>query len=372
MAMMIDVLQARQQAHLLNLVKDGTLTPMLLLVWAIVVGTLMPIHYRLFKRGVFYNHMRANKKEEQQRFGIFEFCSPSKNPAVKTLQVLSDIVFDSGDCATYLKLLNKRYGSDRDAWPQALSVSLHTSVIVVYSRLWRLCVYVFLSYPWLLAPAYDPTSSEDEVNKCLPSFLRIAKGSQQLDAGFSMKIRDNVETIRDLKEPTLYLFIQTMFMRLVCTSTFVERIFRYLSAWTRTTPQCVATLGAKHTSRMWSDLVAMWRKGLGMGSKDPHRRPAWARSSKGERTTGLHLFSQAQSKSSVFARNADWTALSEEQRAEWKTKAKRRRTVAAAGAPLERYLDDVQTEQPREGPWNLSRQQGPFDIHPDVVRDAYN
>ena len=72
-------------------------------------------------------------------------------------------------------------GVETSNWPLAMSAALHTSVILICARLWRLCVYNFDKYPWRLAPAYDPRSSEEEVNRVLSAFLQMDKESPQLD-----------------------------------------------------------------------------------------------------------------------------------------------------------------------------------------------
>ena len=61
---------------------------MLFLVWIAITQLIMTLHYRLFKRGVFWNHMQA-KQEADRRFAVFEFRrGPDSNPAAKLLAAI--------------------------------------------------------------------------------------------------------------------------------------------------------------------------------------------------------------------------------------------------------------------------------------------
>ena len=114
----------------------------------------MPLHYKLFKRGMFFSHAKAG----QERFACFEFCGgPNKNPAAKILSALSDMILDPETTGRdNLLVLHLKYGSSVAGWPLALTTSLHVSLVLAFCRLWRLLVYFFDQYPWLLAPAFDP------------------------------------------------------------------------------------------------------------------------------------------------------------------------------------------------------------------------
>ena len=67
---------------------------MIFLVWITVTQMIMELHFRLFKRGVFYNHMQC-RDEARKRFACFEFCRGAEsNPAAKALDAIGAMLFD--------------------------------------------------------------------------------------------------------------------------------------------------------------------------------------------------------------------------------------------------------------------------------------
>ena len=82
-----------------------------------------------------------------------------------------------------------------------------------FARMWRLLVWYFQHYPWLLAPAFDLEGNEEETSACLARFLAIPKGSKRLDPGLGRNIMDLVVTPEDMKAQLLYDNICTACMR---------------------------------------------------------------------------------------------------------------------------------------------------------------
>ena len=142
-------LQDKQKAKILQLIENTDIVPMMFLVWLIVMQLLMPLHYRLFKRGIFYNHMQA-KPHEEQRFACFECCDMRRSPAVKSLAAIALMMYSPVD-SHFAKLLLLKYGDDSSTWPLAMCVALHVSLVLAYARLWRLLVFYFEQYPWKVA-----------------------------------------------------------------------------------------------------------------------------------------------------------------------------------------------------------------------------
>ena len=65
---------------------------LLFLVWTVCTQLIMPLHYRLFKRGTWYNRMQS-RLEADRRFGCFDFCcGPARNPAAKVLTCISNML----------------------------------------------------------------------------------------------------------------------------------------------------------------------------------------------------------------------------------------------------------------------------------------
>ena len=154
------ILQDKQKKKLLQFVDAPISTSILFLVWLVVVRLIMPLHYKLFKRGMFFSHANAG----QERFACFEFCGgPNKSPAAKILSALCDMILDPETTGRdHLLVLHLKYGSSVAGWPLALTTSLHISLVLAFCRLWRLLVHFFDQYPWLLAPAFDPDVEPEE------------------------------------------------------------------------------------------------------------------------------------------------------------------------------------------------------------------
>jgi hypothetical protein len=347
---------------------------MLYLVWLTVTMVVMVLHYRLFKRGVCFNHMRGG--DEDKRFACFEFCrGPTSNPAAKTLTSLASMIF-APDVSGDLKLLRTRYGRHASEWPLAVLTALHVSVVVAFARLWRLLFYHFQHYPWLLAPAFDPDVAEEDQRACGRKFLAIDKGSKQLDPGLGRRLREIVDTEEQLFGRDLRDFMETLFKRLVVTSTFVERIFKDLTLWTGVQAQTVESIGAKHVNDMFQRNVGRWRASLSDKRKGTtgKERPPWMKSlNAGTATTGYHYFKRGMRQVDLFNGKAAqaWAILDPVIREEFERKAAHARTLASVRpTPLDNYMETMEEKEIEEGPWCLSSRNGKFAMNAGVVERA--
>ena len=98
-------LQEKQRQKMLRLVEDNDSPPMIFLVWVTVVQLIMPLHYKLFKRGVFFNQMQQGPDQER-RYGCFELCTPSNNPAAQIISIITVTILEpSAAGSQHLKLL---------------------------------------------------------------------------------------------------------------------------------------------------------------------------------------------------------------------------------------------------------------------------
>ena len=204
--------------------------------------------------------------ESQVRMSCFEFCrGPEQNPVATILDALGSIIFDpDNEGRQHLRLLHFRYGSSSCEWPPALLQELHMTCVVAFARLWRLMFVFFLCYPWKLARIFDDMSTPEQVRECLDAFLALPKGSSFLDPGLGRKLREIVNSSADLLDnKTPFLMLKTMFLRVVVTSTFVERVFRDLTSWTSRPNQEIGAIAARYTNSRYASLVAMWRKAEG-------------------------------------------------------------------------------------------------------------
>ena len=194
--------------------------------------------------------------------GCFEFCRDiSANPAAKLLTGLAAMLLEPDTTGRpYLKLLHSKFGPASSEWPIDVITCLHISAIMAFCRGWRLLFHFFRLYPWPLAQCFDPLLSAEARRAHMEKFLSIAKGSKLLDAGCSRKLRELVDSVDDLLEPRLFSFMQTLFSRVVMTSTFVERLFKDLSVWTNRPHTLAPTAGAKHVITQFQRMVARWRE----------------------------------------------------------------------------------------------------------------
>ena len=235
--------------------------PTIFLVWTTIVDQLMTLHYRLFNYGTWFNHIEPSPDAEQQRLGIFHFCrKPTANPAAKMITAFAAMLVDAdGAGKEFMPLTERKYGS-MASWPRELSKMLHNALVIAMLRAWRLIWQHFQQWPWLLAPVYDPHSTAEDQSAAIARFLAIPPESPILDAGLGRKLRSLVSTPEDMLEPQLFHFMQTLFSRLVVTSTFVERLFKDLTCWTHRANQTVATVAAKHVNAEFSKDVKRWRQ----------------------------------------------------------------------------------------------------------------
>ena len=246
---------------------------MYFLVWTVIVQQIMVLHWRLFKRGVWFNTVmdRDADGRARERVGCFEFCRGiQNNPVAAILNALGAMLFDpDGAGEEALRLVHFKHGADSSEWPQALLEELQASAVIAFCLAWRYMFFPFLLYPWPLAVVFDPLSTAEVVDTAIANFLRIPKGSKRLDPGLGRKVRELVNTPEQLKAGSLHTTLRMMFERIVITSTFVERLFKTLTAWTARTPQALAAVGAHHCNEVFASVVKQWRTKNSYTALDP-------------------------------------------------------------------------------------------------------
>ena len=362
-------LQAKQQTKLMQLVEQDANTILLFLVWLVVVQTIMPLHWRLFKRGTFFNHM-SHKSDDEQRLACFEFCRGGRrSPSGKLMVTLSSMLMAPETSGRKeLELLFLRYGQTVVQWPLALLVALQISGVLVLSRIWRLCVYHFDGMPWAISSIFDPDVPYEDQLAAARKFIAYPKGSKRLDPGFGRKLRDLVEDATDLFEPRLHRFCQALFERVVVTSTYIERQFKDLTHWSRIQAQGIETLSAKRTNSTFSEVVNLWRE---KKRRQGRKRPVWVKKSKtGCSITGLHVFARHRPEEEIFSASVrdKWKDLRGEEKVKYTSKAKSLRMVAQTRRSVELAEATDEKDPSRGGPWQLSSRVGEFAVNPSVIR----
>ena len=363
------------------------------LIWVAVCSIIMVIHYKLFKRGTWRSHLN-----DQERFGLFDFCSRSeRNPAAKALTNLANIIYDpEGAGRSHMLPLLLKFGLV-SRWPKRVLTTLHVCLVVAFCLLWRKLFFVFSAFPWLLVPAVDPRSTAAERKASREHFHGAPNCC--LDKGCGQVVRALVPEVRSPQSdnyfgPRLGSFLRVLFERVVVTSTFVERVFSHLSAWTDT-PQSLPTLAAKYTNVTFMREVGRWRKTRAIVTPSRRERPPWMKwKNPGAHTTGLSLFrrdwrggggdgdgdgeeivTEEIGIGNTFGdRNRlivlAWKALPHERRSAYRREALAKRTVATVAAtPLERSCAMTQGEFVG-GPNGIASLEGPFHIRSSAVEEA--
>jgi hypothetical protein len=178
----------------------------------------------------------------------------------------------------------------------------------------------------------------------------------------------------------LTFFLRTLFGRAVATSTYVERDFARLSAWTRHAPQGIASLGAKHVCETLAAVARRHRgqaQAPGAKAREMPRtagRPKWMkpRRHRGSCVTGMHLYQREVHPGAPLQESQRaWAALSPEEQEHWRERAKGRRAAAVVAAATDlRLAEAPSTEAAGGGPWGLWSSSGPAPLSRHVLARA--
>jgi len=86
-------------------------------------------------------------------------------------------------------------------------------------------------------------------------------------------------------------------------------------------------------------------------------------------TSGRHIFFSGSPFSS--ATSAKWDAMSKDEKQPFTEQgANLRRLASVKSSKLDKFLNEVQEEEPLEGPWAISSRGGKFPVHPQVIKAA--
>ena len=348
------------------------------LVWLVVCSSIMVVHYKLFKQGTWYGERQGT------RCDIFDFCGPTHlNPVAHALSALGSMMFDPlGSGKAHLALLILKFGGNHLAWPSRVVAALQISLVLAFCILWRKIFHYFDSYPWRLAPAFDDRVPDEQQRETMMTFF----GARDccLDSGICKVLRANDgrdgPNIDEYFDTALGLFLKTLFERVVVTSTQVELQFARLTLWA-SKKFGLPAIASKAITTEFSNEVKRWRESFGASSHQANNtRPDWTKNiNPGSRTNHLHLFQKDVTKDwgvvnahkdvgSLTSRaNDEFAKLLPEKQAEYKRKAKCKRTLAnSVATPLDTSL---MPEPDRvEGPLGLAARSF-FPMRASAVRD---
>ena len=230
-----------------------------LLVWVVVLHRVMVVHYRLFKRAGWYNRRST---EAAGHCGLFDFCGANaavRSPAARAIGELAQMLFAAFGLADYpdhLRPLARQFGALKD-WPASLLHKFQSATALALSMLWRHFWHTFKSLPWPMVKMVDPLTPVQEREEIARQMFHSNACCR--DRGCAGRVLSWVTTWRELLEPGLVVFLRALFRRAVITSTFVERLFAFLTRWSEFAPQGVETLGAKAVVHDFERQVEAWR-----------------------------------------------------------------------------------------------------------------
>ena len=138
-------------------------TKIILLVWRVVGGAAMAIHYRFFKHCTWY----SRSKDDVDRLGVLELCPAVKgkfpeNPASVALRGLAMMLFEPNSLRgrKLLAPLLAMFGACIH-WPEQLLRLFQKSSTLAFCKIWRALRHRFLCSPWVAACIFRPNLDSD-------------------------------------------------------------------------------------------------------------------------------------------------------------------------------------------------------------------
>lgn len=336
------------------------------LLWCQLARGAMTLHAQLFKNATWFSD-RPQKERDRAVHLLATFCCTDSSPAQRVLRGLAAIL-ESPDQG--LSLLTWRFGP-LAGWPEVRLRIVRRAILAMVGQLARKLILPWQQYPWRVWPLAVPDSSPQERATCAQDLL--AAPPCCLDSGFSLKLRRMNPSQEELLRPDLRVFLETVFQRVVPTSTFIERRFAHFSHWSKNRLSWSA-LAAKHVTNWTRTAADAWREQHPRRVRPKHNaRPAWVK--RLPRTTGFNVFVgefRRQHAGSVqgvagrqdFARDAAraWRRKSDEEKRAFSLRAR------ASNARRKRELLEEEEEQAGNaesetgGPWGMAELHGQWPI----------
>lgn len=342
---------------------------MLNLVWIVVGGPLMVLHYRFFKHCSWYSHADGG---DDERCGAIDFCpGPAceikENPASKALTGLAIMLFDpNGQGKTLVQPLLSMFGGTVH-WPMQVLRVYQKSLLTAFGKVWRQLVHRFLCYPWAASCIFDPAVALESRKAAAQAFWNAV----EIDKWIGEPLRQCLcERWEDLLEDDLQDFVHTMFTRCMAVSTYAEKLFSPLTQWTtnpRSRPQ-LTSLCSQHVNTVFDQNVQRWWRTLSAaaeGRSGRCRDPATYPLPVNSKMCGWHLYVRGaaagkhgrEAIDAVNRKRKEYDGLRPEDRERWEQDAKQDRTRARArGSPLDKELRELIQWKGLGGPWGLAAQ----------------
>lgn len=178
-------------------------------------------------------------------------------------------------------------------------------------------------------------------------------------------------------------FLSNLYKGMVSTSTFVERTFSKLTAWSgigpgRDTPG-IASLASDLFIKLFTEDVTRWRDREGFRAKDNLlQRPVWARKDSPTKFSATSAFARDQSQDLAGKEGGlselmeTWAKLTEDEKDPFREEARKERMVRSLKPnPLSDWLDESNVCFGK-GPLGIASEQGPFPLEPETLRRFLN
>ena len=252
------------------------------LLWCQLAHGAMKLHGRLFKNATWFSD-RPERERHRPIHLLGTFCCFDENPAWANLKDLLGVLAEPEH---KLSLLVWWFGPLAE-WPQARRRIVRKAIMVMAGQLVRKLILPWQQYPWRLWPLALPDAGQEVRRECARSLLHSRPCC--LDSGFSQRLRSLHMSEQELTSPEICHFLKAIFVRVVPTSTFIERRFAHFTHWSSSQPK-FSTLAAKHITNFCRGAAQAWRDTCPNYVKERHNtRPEWVKQ-KSHRTTGFNLF----------------------------------------------------------------------------------
>jgi len=353
--------------------------------WVSICTPVMRMHYSLFRDATWLSHKpdrqptasgelnTASGEQLSQAIHLSNFVhfdlEHKDNPATRVLKTLSEILADpDGSGKQHITLLLGRFGA-HGTWPAYRLGRVRRTGQRVLCYFWRHVWRELARSPWKWAKLFDPDVKEEAKNKLIDELCAV-KCKHCLDKCFGRKLQTTAASGQCL-ENGFQMFGRVMFTSAPITSTFVERLFAWMTKMLDDTPQGLVHLDARHILNQFSLATDRWRELRKVGKDSNLERPPWAQTAPvGTHLTGFDLFKRNGRRPGEGLQGylTAWEALTQDERDKYKRTAHVLRTLPD-DSPLDKFLERAQTNAEVGGPWDMAALSGTWPIAESFLAD---
>ena len=240
-----------------------------ILLWLHVAQPVMHLHATLFK------YAQDNPSCEAKKSYLFSMCNFSKSAAYRALLELTRTLTSR----TPWSILEGILGFPVEQWPHEFKHAARISVLNLLGQVWRRLVNCYTTWPWLMVRIADPDVPEEQKRSLARGLFSVPE--ENLDAGFSLKVRRQARTIDALLSEEWQQFLFHVVNQCIISTAFVECLFAHFKQWLQRSPKPLSSplLQAKHMTSSFKRACKV-KRGLQQEKKlrtpTKKRRPEWA------------------------------------------------------------------------------------------------